>query len=213
MKDNTLGITLMLFILILLAFISIVIFNKDKINNQTHITPYTEKNETYTIANNTGNEKKEVKAPICLASFTTNITYNNENRVHNIKTVCDYLNNHIIKSGETFSFNEALGPFSEEKGYVESTGFDSEGELIKIIAGGICQVSSTLYNTVLMANLEIVERHEHSNSVDYVPKGKDATVCYSGVDFKFKNTTQKDIIIKSYCNGNTVKIELYNENT
>ena len=210
MKENNLGITIVLFLIILLAIVAIVFFNRDENNNPTTIKPYSEENMWYDLSQS--NSNKEKTQPICLASFTTNITYSNENRIHNIKTVCEYLNNHVIKSGETFSFNDVLGPFNEEQGYVESTGFDSEGEVIKIIGGGICQVSSTLYNTALIANLQIVERHEHSAPVDYVPKGKDATVCYSEVDLKFKNTTKKDITVKSFCDGKTVKVELYEEN-
>lgn len=209
MKENNLGITIVLFLIILLAIVALVFFNRDESNTPTNITPYSEENRSYDLSQSNNKEKTE---PICLASFTTSITHSNENRIHNIKTVCEYLNNHVIKSGEIFSFNDVLGPFNEEQGYVESTGFDSKGEIIKIIGGGICQVSSTLYNTALIANLEIVERHEHSAPVDYVPKGKDATVCYSEVDLKFKNTTKKDITVKSYCDGDTVKVELYEEN-
>lgn len=201
MKQNNIGITILLGLIIVVAIGTIIFIN----NNNT--SPYQEENKSINLPPT--NMKKE---NICIASFTTNLTYPDNNRTHNIITACNNLNNYIIMADQTFSFNHVLGPFNENQGYVESTGFDSNGKVIKIIGGGICQVSSTLYNAALMADLEIIERHAHSAPVDYVPQGKDATVCYSNVDFKFKNTTNKNIIIKSICNGNNVKIELYEEN-
>ncbi len=81
----------------------------------------------------------------------------------------------------------------EKDGYKEATGFDANGNKIKVSAGGMCQISSTIYNTALEANFEIIERHPHSRRVYYVPVDKDATVYYDSLDLKFKNTTDYDI--------------------
>lgn len=199
MKQNNIILTILLLTLIAVAIFAIFVFKKD--NSNTNVVPY-EENAQY-ISKNT------VQKDICLTSFSTNITYPDENRTHNIQVVCKALNALTLKNGETFSFNNSLGPINEYQGYIESTGFDSEGKIIKIIGGGICQVSSTLYNCALNCNMEIVERHEHSAPVDYVPQGKDATILYDTVDLKFKNTTNRDITIKAYCKNDKVTIEFW----
>ena len=202
MKQRNTILTLLLILLIGLAVFAVIWFNKndlEKVENNSNKVA-----EIY--IESTANVKKDV----CIASFTTKITYPDEKRTHNVTTCCNYLNNTILESKKIFSFNDTLGPFNEEQGYVESTGFDSDGKIIKIIGGGICQVSSTLYNVALNSNLEIVERNEHSAPVDYVAQGKDATICYPYVDLKFKNNTNSDITIKANCDGNQVTIEFWN---
>lgn len=206
MKQKT--ITMILIILIVISIFSVIYFNvllpNQNINN--NIIPYVENSNKLNVQKNEQNKTK------CIASFTTEIKYPDENRTHNILNACNYLNNCNISKGEIFSFNEVLGPFSEEQGYVQSTGFDAEGKIIKIIGGGICQVSTTLYNAALIANFEIIERNEHSAPVDYVPQGKDATICYPYVDLKFKNTYGSDVFLKAKCDSKTVTIELYADN-
>lgn len=205
MKKSNTFLTIALILLIVIAIICTLVFNKPNKPLEPNITkPYEEANNKIKYV---APEVKEEK--ICLASFTTNITYPDDARTHNIKTVCNYLNKTIIKSGEVFSFNNTLGPFNEEQGYTQSTGFDANGKIIKIIGGGICQVSSTLYNVALMSDFEIIERNEHSAPVDYVEQGKDATVCFPSVDLKFKNTTKYDLEILSSCDGNKVTVEAW----
>lgn len=207
MEHKNTVLTILLVILISLAIFAVIKLNNKTSNNKDIINTYNEDNQ-----NKVKVEETEEEFPKCIASFTTNITYPDESRTHNITTCCKYLNSVVIKSGETFSFNETLGPFNEEQGYTESTGFDSNGKIIKIIGGGICQVSSTLYNTALMANLVIVERNEHSAPVDYVAQGKDATICYPYVDLKFKNNLSSDITVKAVCDGKQVTVELETKN-
>ena len=93
-------------------------------------------------------------------------------------------------------------------GFKEALGFDSDGNKIKIFGGGICQLSSTLYNCTLDANMNITERHPHSRRVYYVPENKDATILYGTLDFKFINNRSNDIKILSTSDGSTVTVKL-----
>ena len=149
---------------------------------------------------------KEVETEI--ANFNTTIYDKDENRVYNIGLAIQKLNNYIIKKGEEFSFNGVVGPMGEEQGYKQAVGFDSNGNKIKVFGGGMCQISSTLYNAALIANLEITERHPHSRRVYYVPKDKDATVYYNTLDLKFKNNTENDIKILATNDNVNVTIKL-----
>lgn len=129
-----------------------------------------------------------------LATFSTKISQPDPNRQTNITLTCQALNGTIVKMGETFSFCNTLGPAKPEDGYLKADTFDSDGNTIKAYGGGKCQVSTTLYNAVLACSgLIVVERHEHSGEVYYVPEGKDACVAYGSCDFKFKNDNNFDI--------------------
>jgi vancomycin resistance protein YoaR len=95
----------------------------------------------------------------------------------------------------------------EAQGFKKALGFDSNGRKIKVFGGGMCQISSTIYNTALNLNLEILERHPHSRRVYYVPKDKDATVYYDTLDLKFKNNTNYDIKIIATSDNSNVTIK------
>ena len=151
------------------------------------------------------------KSYVDLASYTTKIYDTETNRIHNIKLACKQLDGHIITPNEEFSFNNTMGTMGKDDGYKKSTGFDSNGNKIKMYGGGICQISSTLYNAVLATSLKVTERHAHSRRVYYVPKNKDATVYYGGPDFKFLNTLDNNIMICASTDGYTVKITLKEE--
>jgi vancomycin resistance protein YoaR len=107
------------------------------------------------------------------------------NRKSNVALAASAINGKILNPGETFSYNETVGERTVEKGY-KSAGAYVNGEVVEEIGGGICQVSSTLYNCVLYADLEVVERSNHMFIVTYLPLGNDATVNWGTVDFKFK---------------------------
>lgn len=143
-----------------------------------------------------------------IATYTTNIYDKDENRVANITLANQKLNNFVVKAGETFSFNTVIGPMGVDQGFKEALGFDTKGNKIKMPGGGLCQISSTLYNAALISNLEIVERHPHSRRVYYVPKDKDATIYYGSLDFKFKNTSGSDIKITASNDNTSVTITL-----
>lgn len=142
--------------------------------------------------------------------FYTNITDKTPERLNNIELGVNKLNGIKVKPGETFSFNETIGPRTPEKGYKEAIIFDGHGNKIDGYGGGICQISSTLYNAVLNAGLEVTERHEHSHDVPYIEKGKDATVSYGSEDFKFKNNTNSPLTINSTTENDTLYITIQN---
>lgn len=144
-----------------------------------------------------------------IATYTTTIYDKDTNRVDNITLAMSKLNNTVVKAGQEFSFNNTIGPMGEAQGYKKALGFDTYGNKIQTFGGGLCQISSTLYNSALIAGLEITERHPHSRRVYYVPKDKDATIYYGSLDFKFKNTTANDIKIVSTNDNNNVTVKLY----
>lgn len=145
-----------------------------------------------------------------IATFTTNILDKTPNRIDNIALTCSKIDKTIIKSGETFSFCDAIGEVSSNTGYKEADVLDAKGKPFKGYGGGNCQVSSTLYNAVLQINnIEIVERHEHSKRVYYVEKNKDAAIdSPSKLDFRFKNNTGYDIKIYASNTDNDVNIKI-----
>ncbi len=143
-----------------------------------------------------------------ISSYKTTIYDKEKNRIHNINLASDKLDGAIVKAGEEFSFNKTIGPMGANQGYKKATGFNGNGKKIKIYAGGMCQLSSTLYNAAMDSGFKITERHAHSRRVYYVPKNKDATVSYGGADLKFKNTTDTDIRISSTTDGHTVTIKI-----
>lgn len=100
-----------------------------------------------------------------------------------------------INPGETFSFNDRVGKRTEEKGYREAIIFDGHGNKEKGLGGGVCQVSTTLYNAALNSGLDITERHEHSRDVPYIKDGMDASVSYPDEDLKIKNNFETTVTI------------------
>lgn len=144
-----------------------------------------------------------------IAAFTTKIYTKDSERQNNLEITCSTLNDTIVAAGDTFSFTGTIGKSTSAKGYQEADIFDSNGNKKKGLGGGNCQVSSTLYNAVLEApNLQVTERHEHSNKVPYVKQGKDAAVAYGSVDFKFKNNNDYSIKIKAEATKDNVVIRL-----
>ena len=107
----------------------------------------------------------------------------NENRNNNLRLLCQALNGHIVQPGETFSYNEVVGERTAEKGYLPAPAY-SGNRLVDSIGGGVWQGSTTLYNCVLLADLEVVFRACHGAKVTYVPPGLDATVNYLTTDFQ-----------------------------
>ena len=114
----------------------------------------------------------------------------------------------MILAGETFSYNQTLGPRTPSAGYKNAKVYEN-GQVVDGIGGGICQISSTLYNATLMANLDIVERRNHQFVTSYVPEGRDATVVYGMTDFKFKNTRQYPIKIVASCQNGIATVAIY----
>ncbi|ASN07190.1 VanW family protein [Virgibacillus necropolis] len=131
-----------------------------------------------------------------IGHYVTYFKKGNKERSHNIKLATDAINNYVVFPGEKFSFNKIVGERTTEKGYKKAPVI-VKGELAEDIGGGICQVSSTLYNAVSLKGIKIVERYSHSRSVPYVPPGRDATVSWWGPDFVFKNMYNQPILIRA----------------
>lgn len=140
-----------------------------------------------------------------LASFTTEYDPNNESRTHNIQLASDKINGTLIKPGATFSFNDVVGERTAEAGYDDAPVM-IDGKLVPGIGGGICQVSSTIFNTALLSGMNIIERTPHFEPVGYIPAGRDATVAWGYLDFKFKNPYQQSVYILSVMNHGTLTI-------
>jgi len=146
--------------------------------------------------------------PELLSTFTTRFDASNTNRATNISIATKTINGTVLMPGETLSFNAALGPRTAAKGYKEAGAY-LDGQVVESYGGGICQVSSTLYNTVLLANLEIVTRYNHSSLVSYLAPSRDAAVSYGGKDFVFKNSRTYPIKINASAKNGVLKIEMY----
>ena len=144
-----------------------------------------------------------------IASFSTKIYSSDSARQNNINITCNTLNGTVVKVGDTFSFCNTVGQATSDKGYQKADIFDKNGNKKKGLGGGNCQISTTLYNALLaVPSLEVTERHEHSNYVPYIEKGKDAAVAYGSYDLKFVNNSDNDIKINCSSDGKSVAVSL-----
>ena len=143
-----------------------------------------------------------------ISSYVTFYPEHNKERTWNIKLAAKAIDSYVVFPGERFSFNEVVGERTEAKGY-ERAPVIIKGEFAEDVGGGICQVSSTLFNAVNLQGIEIVERYAHSRHVPYVPKGKDATVSWNGPDFVFKNTYNHPLLIKATAYNGRMAIHIY----
>ncbi|MCP3740210.1 VanW family protein [Rossellomorea sp. BNER] len=143
-----------------------------------------------------------------IGHYITYFNKNNKERVNNITLATEAINNHVVFPGETFSFNEVVGKRTIEKGYL-SAPVIIKGELSEGIGGGICQVSSTLFNAADNAGVEIVQRYSHSRKVPYVPPGRDATVSWYGPDFTFENKYNQPLLIRAKVLGGQMIVQIF----
>ncbi|WP_188454608.1 VanW family protein [Virgibacillus oceani] len=143
-----------------------------------------------------------------IGNYVTYFKQSNKERSHNIDLASEAINNYVVFPGETFSFNKVVGKRTKEKGYKRAPVI-VKGELAEDIGGGICQVSSTLYNAVDLAGLEVVERYSHSRKVPYVPPGRDATVSWFGPDFAFKNKYHQPVLIRAKSMNGRMYVKIY----
>ena len=146
--------------------------------------------------------------PDLLATYSTRYDGGDRDRTTNLRIACQKINEKVVLPGETFSYNQTLGVRSTATGYKNAKVYEN-GEVVDGIGGGICQISSTLYNSVLMANLDIVERKNHQFVTSYTPAGRDATVVYGMTDFKFKNTRKYAIKIKASASNGVATVSIY----
>ena len=146
--------------------------------------------------------------PDKLSTFSTRYDATNITRTTNLQIAVNKINGVVVMPGETFSYNKTLGKRTYEAGYKDAAGY-SGGKVVQMLGGGICQISSTLYDAVVYANLEIVERHNHAFTTSYVGAGKDATVVYGSLDFQFKNSRKYPIKIESYIQNGIATVNIY----
>ena len=142
-----------------------------------------------------------------IASFSTSYNNSDLGRNKNLEVAAANISDTLLP-GEVFSLAEHLEPITYEAGYRESNVIVN-GKLEKGIGGGVCQVASTLYNAILLTNLDITMRQNHSLAVSYVPLGRDATYATGAIDFKFKNNLDSVVMIDAYCANNNVYVNIY----
>lgn len=146
--------------------------------------------------------------PDLLSTFSTRYDATNKTRTTNLQVAVNKINGVVVMPGETFSYNKTLGKRTYEAGYRDAAGY-AGGKVVQMIGGGICQISSTLYDAVVYANLDIVERHNHAFTTSYVGAGKDATVVYGSLDFRFENSRNYPIKIVSSLQNGIAKVSIY----
>jgi len=146
--------------------------------------------------------------PYTVSTFSTTYDASNTSRSENLKIAARKIDGTVLLPGEQFSFNGVVGERTVAEGYKDAKIF-SDGQVVDGLAGGICQISSTLYNAAVLANLQIDERYNHSFTTSYVAAGRDATVVYGVKDFKFTNTRQYPIKIDSEVSNGVAKFIIY----
>lgn len=143
-----------------------------------------------------------------ISSFSTNYAESSYQRSNNIKLAASFINGRILMPGETFSFNDTVGERTRERGFLEAPVI-VDNKVESGFGGGICQVSSTLYNAVLLAGMKATERTHHTLPSAYVKLGLDATVDWNNIDFKFKNTLEYPILIDMSARNGILKVSLF----
>lgn len=148
-----------------------------------------------------------------LGTFTTYYSTSNAARAKNISNACGMINGMSLAPGETFSMLKTITPFTEENGY-QLAGSYSGDEVVESFGGGICQVSTTLYNAVIRAELQVNERYNHSMIVTYVDPSADAAIAESsGMDFRFTNNLDSPVYIEGYTYNGSITFTIYGVET
>lgn len=147
-----------------------------------------------------------------IGTFRTTYNASNVSRSRNVANAARLINGNVIYPGETFSVHDAISPLTEDNGYYAAPSY-SNGEVVDSIGGGVCQVSTTLYNAILRAELEVVERSPHSMVVSYVEPSMDAAIAGDYKDFKFRNDTEVPLYIEGGTYSGTIYFNVYGEET
>jgi vancomycin resistance protein YoaR len=146
--------------------------------------------------------------PYKIATYSTYYNSGDRTRTQNLKTAVSKVNNIVVPAGEVFSFNQTVGKRTVTAGY-QTAKVVADGEFVDGLGGGVCQVSSTLFECALRANVDIIERNHHTLKVSYVPLGGDATVQWNSKDFIFRNSSKSDFRIKMACDGGKLTCSIY----
>lgn len=166
------------------------------------------KAEIWTMLNMVDADGPSVRSRYKYVSMFETWTTDNEKRNKNINLACNGLNGYIVKPGQEFSFNQVLGERTEERGYDYAPAY-LEGQVIEELGGGICQVSTTLYNAVFAAGLTTTFRKSHTYVPSYITPGLDATVSFHGPDYRFINNSNYTVGIKAQYSKQKVKIDIF----
>ncbi|MCS7253173.1 MAG: VanW family protein [Armatimonadota bacterium] len=142
-----------------------------------------------------------------LSNFSTSLVGRTKAQKHNAKLAAQALNGKVIPPRSTFSFNEAVGPWTRDRGYKRAP-VSYGGEIVLAFGGGVCQTSSALYNAALLAGLEIIERHPHQWLPTYVSPGRDAAVAYGIADLKLRNPYDEPVRIEFRVNDEVLQCRL-----
>ena len=155
-------------------------------------------------------KEQNMKATTLIGSYTTSFTNGagSEGRNENLRLACASINGTLLAPGEIFSMNKTLGPQTYANGYKDA-GIYVNGKVEQGVGGGVCQVTTTLYNAVIKSEIDIVERSNHSLTVAYVPMGMDAAIAGDYKDLKFKNTTDYPIYLEAYITSNQIVTNIY----
>jgi vancomycin resistance protein VanW len=148
-----------------------------------------------------------------ISTYETSLQGKEENTIYNIKKAAQQINGLILNPQDIFFFNQVVGPAEKEDGYRESI-IIANGQFVNGYGGGVCQVSTTLYNAALLANLQIIERYNHSiygEATNYVPLGRDAAVFYGYKDLKFRNSLDQRIVLFCDIKSNNLVVTIYGE--
>ena len=159
-----------------------------------------------------GSEEELAEVKDLLGGYSTNFSSSSAGRAKNVRNGASKINGSIIYPGEEFSVHDAVVPFNAENGY-ELAGSYENGTTVETYGGGICQVSTTLYNAVIRAELEITERSAHSMIVSYVEPSMDAAISGEYKDLKFKNSTKYPVYIEGYTDGGIIHFNVYGKET
>ena len=146
--------------------------------------------------------------PYLISRFSTKYVASNINRSTNLQIAAEKINGKVLMPGEEFSFNKIVGKRTVEAGYKDAAIY-ADGGVVDGLAGGICQISSTLYNSVLLANLQITERRNHSFTTSYLPAGKDATVVWGTTDFRFINSRSYPIKLEASVKNGIAEFKIH----
>lgn len=197
-----------------------VTFNQETVGNELNIDTSLKKVENQIVKRNfstidleveykkphiTVNDIKDINT--VLGSYSTKFSTADKNRTYNINLACSKINGYILMPGDVFSMSKVLGAVNEETGYKEAPVI-IKNQLTKGYGGGVCQVSSTLYNSVLLAGLDVTNRNPHSLTLPYIAPGRDATINGDTLDFKFMNNLDYPICINAGTEGGTLRIRI-----
>ena len=161
-----------------------------------------------TRADRTTSEARALGIRERISTFTTDMGVSSANRIHNVQLMADYIDGTIIEPGETFSFNESVGPRSAERGFREGQMIIGS-LLLPSIGGGVCQTATTLFNNAFELGLPIERRYNHSFYISHYPLGRDATVSWGGPDLVFRNDLRSAILIKTTYTDATLTFSFY----